>query len=268
MAKKRAAPDRPSGPPKGPGGGADAGAGAGAGADRPERYTHSRDQIAALADCSKPNIDHWVKRGAPCFRDSRGQVWFDPAEFTVWMKGARKGGNHGGKRPGAGRPATGRLRGEASGTGHQASAQDSGPKTQDPRPKTQDPPRSRPSVPPEVSALADLSRDELDRLMIAEKVLAERAKREALEGTLVDAEEAKAAWLRACHSAGRALRDLPRASAAELCQVLGVTPDARSIAAVREVLERAVERISRALRGIDAGEQETAGTAESVLHGQ
>jgi len=256
VAKKRAAAGRPSGPPTGPGGGADASGAGGAEDTRPERYTHSRDQIAALADCSKPNIDHWVKRGAPCFRDSRGQVWFDPAEFTAWMKGARKGGNHGGKRPGAGRPKT-----EASGTGHQASGQDS-------RPKTQDQPRSRPSVPPEVSALADLSRDELDRLMIAEKVLAERAKREALEGTLVDAEEAKAAWLRACNSAGRALRDLPRASAAELCQVLGVTPDARSIAAVREVLERAVERISRALRGIDAGEQETAGTAESVLHGQ
>lgn len=257
MAKRPAKP-RPTTPSAGTasGGGGDAAPAPGpAPGTAPGPALVSTAQMGRMLDppISEQAVRYWcAKRGAPHHKVKGGAIRCDPAVFVPWYAANHLTSGYGGKREkgkkvvrGAGGRGVPPASVERAGFGLDAGSPRSAPGRPDPGSAEslidQD-------TPEEIRRLVLKGRDELDRILIAEKVYAERVKRQELEGTLVSADAARTAWLRACNAAGRRLRALPRSSAGSVCARLGLAATAGNIDAVREVLEKQVEGVCAALR--------------------
>jgi hypothetical protein len=197
---------------------------------------------------SEQAVRYWcAKRGAPHEKGKGGAIRIDPAVFGPWYARNHLSSGFGGKREKGKRVvrSTPPESVEKAGFGLDEDSPPSRPGKIDPGSAEslmdEDTPR-------EIKALVLKGRDELDRILIAEKVYAERVKRQELEGTLVSADKARTAWLRACNAAGRRLRALPRSAAGGVCSRLGLAATAANIDAVREVLEKQIEGVCAALR--------------------
>lgn len=200
-------------------------------------------QVAAAWGVTEPNVRYWVHRGAPHKRGPNGEYVFDLAEVTAWYRSVRIEGGRGGNR---------KKRGHAGETATIAGVP--------PMPPRQDGGGDADSVggrsaidelPEEVRALAKLDQQMLNRVLLAQKILTEQAEREVIEGKLVKADDARAAWTRAARSAGTLLRSLSRSLPETLCARLGVEPTAEKIAAAARVIERAVDEVCARLLGTD-----------------
>ena len=98
-----------------------------------------------------------------------------------------------------------------------------------------------------LAELAKQPTEDIFRLLNAEKALHERAKRMALEGTLIDLEAARQEWQKFATLAARELRNMGKNLAGRLLSSLGIAPTAEKLAEVRKVLDHHADQVAAAL---------------------
>lgn len=236
---------------------------------------------ARLLGVSERQVQKLADMGMPCTKNSQGHRVFVLADAVKWHRENIVQNRHGG---------AGRGQGRKPGTGHRALGT-GGEKRSERKSET----KPRAAVPPDriggapttglgpamqamgrgipksdgdrqepvdpctlgVADLGKLPRVTLDSMLMAEKILLERVKREILESTLVPLSEAKKAWAERCNIAARALRTMGRTLAPVILRELGISPTPAKSAAVRNAIDARVDAAMGDLARVKLGMGET-----------